>query len=150
MIGSPPIVTALRRLCLPPELTPEISSTIFMQPGSENEIVSVEPVFGGDRSATRSPGPEIPALNARALRSLVHLFSEKENLFSRSITLRGTALHRERNSAKRTVIALLGLSRLEESKAAAPFDVCSMRDAVLGDTSWVKSLGYLGLVAWFT
>src|ERR1700747_3522532 len=104
MIGSPPILAPLRRLCLPPELTPEISSTIFMQPGSQNEI-SVEPVSGGDRSATRSPGPEIPALNARALQSLVHLFSEKENLFSRSITLRGTALHRERNSAKRTVIA---------------------------------------------
>jgi hypothetical protein len=150
MIGSPPTVTPLRRLCLPPELTPEISSTIFMQPGSENEIVSVEPVFGGDRSATRSPGPDFPALNARALESLVHLFSEQENLFSGSITLRGTTLHRERNSAKRTVIALLGLSRLAESKAAAPFDVCSMRDAVLRDTSWVKSLGELGLLAWFT
>jgi hypothetical protein len=58
-------------------------------------------------------------------------------------------LHREGNSPKRTVIALLGLSRLSESKEALPFDVGSMHDAVLGDTSWVKSLGELGLLAWF-
>lgn len=118
--------------------------------GSRNEIISIERVSDANRSGVRGPGPEIPALNARALGSLVYLFSEKENLFSRSVTLRGTALHREGNSSKRTVIALLGLNRLAESKQATPFDVCSMHDAVLGDTSWVKSLGELGLLAWFT
>jgi hypothetical protein len=121
-----------------------------MLAGSRNEIVSVQRLFGADRSGVRCLAPEIHALNARALRSLVYLFSEKENLFSRSVTLRGTTLHRGGNSSKRTVIALLGLSRLAESKEALPFDVGSMHDAVLGDTSWVKSLGELGLLTWFT
>jgi hypothetical protein len=121
-----------------------------MLPGSRTEIVSFKRVFAVDRRSMRGPAPEIPALNARALRSLVYLFSEKEKLFSRSVTLKSSGLHREGNSLKRTVIALLGLNRLAESKAATPFDVCSMHNAVLGDTSWVGSLGELGLLAWFT
>jgi hypothetical protein len=121
-----------------------------MLPGSRTEIVSFRRVFAVDRRGMRGPGPEIPALNARALRSLVYLFSEKEQLFSRSVTLKGSGLHREGNSLKRTVIALLGLNRLAESKATTPFDVPSMRNAVFGDTSWVGSLGELGLLAWFT
>src|SRR5258708_16771701 len=121
-----------------------------MLPGSQPEFISVERLSGSNMSATRGPGPEIPGLNALALRSLVYLFSEKENLFSRSVTLRGNTLHRAESSPTRTAIALLGLSRLKESGASIPFDVRSMHDAVLGNTSWVKSLGELGLLTWFT
>ena len=93
---------------------------------------------------------DIPALNALALRSLVSLFEEKEKLFSRRVTLTEDRFHREGTSRKRTVIALLGLQRLAESGAAPPVDVASIRDVVLKDTSWVRSVGDLGLLIWFT
>ncbi len=93
---------------------------------------------------------DIPALNALALRSLVSLFEEKEKLFSRRVTLTEDGFRREGASQKRTIIALLGLQRLAESGEAPPFDVGSIRDAVLGDTSWVRSVGDLGLLTWFT
>jgi hypothetical protein len=93
---------------------------------------------------------DIPVLNALALRSLVSLFEEKEKLFSRRITLTEDGFRREGTSRKRTIIALLGLQRLAESGGAPPIDVASIREVVLGDTSWVKSVGDLGLLTWFT
>jgi hypothetical protein len=89
-------------------------------------------------------------LNALALRSLVTLFEDKENLFCRRVTLIGEGIHRETTSRKRTMIALLGLQRLAESGATIPFDVALIRDAILEDTSWVKSIGELGLLTWLT
>jgi len=93
---------------------------------------------------------EVSSLNTLALRSLVSLFNEKEGLFSRSVALTQDGLHREKASPKRTIIALLGLHRLRESGEPLPFDLSSMRDALLGDTSWVRTLGELGLLNWFT
>jgi hypothetical protein len=92
----------------------------------------------------------IPALNALALQSLISLFDEKQQLFSRRVILTAQGLHREGTSRKRTIIALLGLQRLTESGEAPPLDVRSIRDAVLGDTSWVENVGDLGLLTWFT
>src|SRR5262249_34941922 len=89
-------------------------------------------------------------LNELALRSLVSLFVEKEGLFSRSIALEQTGFRREETSPKRTIIALLGLNRLRESGETLPFDLASMCDVVLGDTTWVRTLGELGLLTWFT
>lgn len=93
---------------------------------------------------------EIPALNALALRSLASLAVDKEKLFSRSLSLGPDGLHREKVSPRRTIIALLGLQRLAESGVNLPFDLRAMRDAVSKDTSWVSSLGDLGLLIWFT
>ncbi|HEY6945928.1 MAG TPA: hypothetical protein VI431_12370 [Candidatus Acidoferrum sp.] len=93
---------------------------------------------------------EIPALNALALCSLVSLLDEKAGLFSRSLTLRQNGFQREATSPRRTIIALLGLHRLKSSGETLPFDVFSICEALLGDTTWVKSLGDLGLLTWFT
>jgi len=93
---------------------------------------------------------DIPALNALALRSLVSLFEEKEKLFSRCVTVAGDGFHHEGTSRKRTIIALLGLQSLAQSGASQPFDIASIRNAVFADPSWVKSVGDLGLLTWFT
>jgi hypothetical protein len=93
---------------------------------------------------------DIPALNALAVRSLAALFEEKEKLFARCITLTADGFHREGTSRKRTLIALLGLRRLAESGEAPPFDIVSIRDVILADTSWVRGIGDLGLLTWFT
>ncbi len=101
-------------------------------------------------TGVRGSQPDIPVLNALALRSLLSLFEEKEKLFHRRVTLTVDGFHQEETSRKHTIIALLGLQRLAESGGPQPFDVASIRDAVLGDTSWVRSVGDLGLLTWFT
>jgi len=96
---------------------------------------------------------QIPALNAMALRTLRDLFSEKDKLFLRSVTsvtLGGSEVLREETSAKRTIIALLGLHRLSDSAKNRMFDFRAMHEAVFCDTRWVMSLQDLGLLTWFT
>lgn len=93
---------------------------------------------------------EIAELNALALRSLAILFNEKGKLFSRSAAFdEKGVLQRQKPSPKRTMIALLGLQRLKESGESLPFDVPSICDVLLEDTSWVRSLADLGLLTWF-
>jgi hypothetical protein len=93
--------------------------------------------------------PDVRALNSLALRSLVSFFNEKEQLFSQRVTLAGDGLHWDYTSRKRTIFALLGLHRLAEAGGRQPFDLASIREAVLRDTSWVKKAGDLGLLMWF-
>jgi hypothetical protein len=113
-----------------------------------------EAILAQDRVdvATHNRGSpsDIPALNALALRSLTLLFQEKKKLFSRRITVTEEGLCQEESSPKRTIIALLGLQRAAQSGVVPPFDVASICDAVLCDTSWVRSVGDLGLLTWFT
>src|SRR5271166_3500268 len=127
----------------------EFSSGIGRSPRPRVETSPVQEQIAGPTNSSGSH-LDIPALNALALRSLVSLFEEREKLFSRRVTLTEDGFRRERTSRKRTIIALLGLHRLAESGEAPPVDVASIRDAILQDTSWVRSVGDLGLLTWFT
>lgn len=93
---------------------------------------------------------DIPALNALAVRSLASLFREEEKLFSRCGTLTTGGFFLEKTSRRRTVVAVLGLQRLAESGGLYAFDLAAIRDAVAADRSWVRGLGDLGLLTWFT
>jgi hypothetical protein len=127
----------------------QTSSRIGMTPRPFVETASVQEQI---EVLARTPGsrPDIPSLNALALRSLVSLFDEEEKLFARCAYLTKGGIQREVPSRKRTIIALLGLHRLAESGEAPPLDVRAIREAILADTSWVKSIGDLGLLIWFT
>ncbi len=113
------------------------------------QSVSLQPTSACLRDPDGGHRVEIQALNRLALRSLTSLFNERERLFSRCIRLTGDGFHHDASSRRSTIIALLGLKRLVETGAAQPFDLVSIRDAVLADTSWIKSVGDLGLLAWF-
>src|SRR5215469_11932861 len=93
---------------------------------------------------------EIPALNDLALRSLTFLLNKTNRLFAQSVVLDQDGFHWGEASPKHTIIALLGLHRLAESGETPPFDVRLMHNAIWADTSWVRSLGDLGLLTWFT
>ena len=93
---------------------------------------------------------EIPALNDLALRSLTFLLNKTKRLFAQSVVLDQDGFHWGEASPKHTIIALLGLHRLAESGETPPFDVRLMHNAIWADTSWVRSLGDLGLLTWFT
>jgi hypothetical protein len=96
------------------------------------------------------PSIDIPAFNALALRSLGSLFETNENLFCRCATRTDVGFRRAETSRRQTIIALLGLHRLAESGATQPFDLASIRDVVLAETNWVRGVGDLGLLTWFT
>jgi hypothetical protein len=104
----------------------------------------------GTLKETSASQVEIPALNALAVRALANLFAEKEKLFFRSLAPGPDGFHREEVSPRRTIIALLGLQRLAESGVNPPFDIPVIHNTILEDTSWVRSLGDLGLLTWFT
>ena len=106
------------------------------------------PVSIDDRGDV-GPQPDILALNSLAVRSLVLLFDQKEKLFCQRLVLTAEGLRREGLSPKRTMIALLGLERLRESRGRHPFDLPSIRDVVLRDRSWVQNAGDIGLLIWF-
>lgn len=96
-----------------------------------------------------SSQPDVRALNSLAVRSLAALFNEEEQLFSQRIVLTGKGFRSYEASRKRSIIAFLGLHRLAESGFAQPFDLASVREAILRDKSWVKKAGDLGLLTWF-
>lgn len=121
-----------------------------MPPRGSLEAISSESQLNYSLSEQCGTQLGIPELNALALRSLATLFDEKGGLFSRSVAFdQKGALHRQKPSLKRTIIALLGLHRLKESGESLPFDVPSICYVMSRDTSWVKSLGDLGLLTWF-
>ena len=102
------------------------------------------------QTASCGPTVDIPALNALALRSLGFLFDANESLFCRCATTVDVGFLRTKTSRRHTIIALLGLYRLAESGVAQPFDLASIRDAVLAETNWVRGVGDLGVLTWFT
>ena len=116
-----------------------IEELVFAQHG----VVS-NPVGNG------SPQWYALGLNSLALQSLVSLFDEKEKLFFQRITVTENGLSRQGTSLRGTIIALLGVQRLAESGVAEPFDTASIREAVWRDSTWVRSIGDLGLLTWFT
>lgn len=96
--------------------------------------------------------PDIRSLNAMALRSLVSLFDEKEQLFLDHVTLDagGDSYRKSGTSRKQTIIALLGLHRLAKAGGTHPFDIAKIGDMAFQDRTWVSSAGDLGLLTWFS
>jgi len=102
------------------------------------------------QTASCGPSLDLSALNVLAVRSLASLFDANERLFCRSATRTDVGFLRIKTSRRHTIIALLGLHRLAESGVAQPFDLASIRDVVLAETNWVRGVGDLGLLTWFT
>lgn len=104
----------------------------------------------GSSIASRTAGDGVQELNSLALRGLVSLFDSKRKLFSDRVTSTKGRLSREGISYRGTLIALLGLKRIAETGVTLPFDVASIQDLILENTSWVRCAGDLGLLTWFT
>jgi len=129
-------------------LSPNVISRNGVFPRSILDIAS----FGEhlDRRTNRFTRTDIPALNSLAVDSLLCLFDEKESLFCRRARLTKNGFCREKVSGKLSAIAMLGLRRLAESGVTCRFDLSSIQDAIWKDRSWIKGIGDLGLLTWFT
>lgn len=93
---------------------------------------------------------ELAELNTLAFQSLQALWDQKEQLFSRSILWKDQEYRRSRASQTGSIIALLGLRCLKGSGAELGFEPGAIEEAILQDTAWVKGVGDLGLLLWFT
>jgi hypothetical protein len=87
-------------------------------------------------------------LNGLAVDGLVQMFDFKKHLFCHKFKETERGLVREGVSRRYTMIALLGLHRLEASGVSSPIGISSVLDGLLIDTNWVDNIGDLGLLLW--
>ena len=92
---------------------------------------------------------DIQGVNALAFRALVVLFDGKTQLFSNRKMQPDEVFVWERVSRRDTVIALLGLRRLDETGADHPFNFRAIEKAVFDDLRWANGVGDLGLLLWY-
>ena len=131
-------------------MSQEYSSGIGDSPWPLVERVAEQSGPKTARTVHSVPSLDIPSLNALAIRSLVSLYDRKENQFCQGLRIANRGLRQEKTSRNRTIIALLGLHRFADSGETQPLDLASIEDTVLADTSWVRSVGDLGLLTWYT
>lgn len=91
----------------------------------------------------------IRGLNSLALRTLLALFDDHEQLFSARFVDPEELFVEPRISRRGTLIALLGLRRVEQTAGISPFDFAAIEKAVFQDFRWMRGIGDLGLTAWY-
>lgn len=92
--------------------------------------------------------PDTGKLCDLAVKGLVSMFDVQRQLFCFRIRRTQQGLVREELSRRYTMIALLGLDRLESAGLQSPIDVRSVLDALLRDYAWADNLGDAGLLLW--
>jgi hypothetical protein len=90
----------------------------------------------------------IDRLTKLAADGMVSMFDADKRLFCHRLNRTENGLVREGTSHRYTLIALLGLQRLEESGVTSPIAVAPVLDGLLANTNWVDNLGDLGLLLW--
>jgi hypothetical protein len=93
---------------------------------------------------------DIRELNLLAARGLVQMFDPEKQLFCHRLLRTERGLVREGLSPRYTIMTLLGLRELEQTGATSPFDTCAIYEALARNTSWIRSVGDLGLTIWVT
>ena len=92
--------------------------------------------------------PETDQLCEIALKGLVSMFDVESQLFCFRLKRTRQELVREGFSHRYTIIALLGLHRLEAAGLGSPIDVRAVLDSLLRDYAWLDNLGDVGLLLW--
>jgi len=90
----------------------------------------------------------IRSLSALAANGLLPMYDSENRLFCFRRKRTATGLIREGVSPRYTVIALMGLHRLEQTGVTSPIEIKPALEVLLADTRWVNNLGDLGLLLW--
>ncbi len=93
-------------------------------------------------------GPDTDQLCELAVKGLVSMFDAESQLFCFRLKQTQRGLIREGLSHRYTIIALLGLHRLEAAGLRSPIDVRPVLDSLLRDYAWIDNLGDVGLLLW--
>jgi hypothetical protein len=98
----------------------------------------------------RVPTPNIPELNALAVRGLVSMFNEEKQLFCHRLVRTEHGLVQHGISPRYTIMTLLGLREFERMGGHSPFDANDLYDSFARDIGWIEGAGDLGLTIWLT
>ena len=85
----------------------------------------------------------IRSLSALAANGLLPMYDSENRLFCFRRKRTATGLIREGVSPRYTVIALMGLHRLEQTGVTSPIEIKPALEVLLADTRWVNNLGDL-------
>lgn len=87
-------------------------------------------------------------LSVLAVNGLVPMFDPEKQLFCFKLKKTQNGLVREGISRRYTMMALMGLKRLEESGAASPIAIGPVLEGLLANLDWVDNVGDLGVLLW--
>lgn len=90
----------------------------------------------------------VRSLNALAVNGLLSMYVPERRLFCFKLKQTAAGLVREGLSRRYTLIALMGLRRFEQGRAASPIEIKPVLDTLLANTDWVDNIGDLGLLLW--
>jgi hypothetical protein len=93
---------------------------------------------------------ELENLVALATRGLIRMFDEERQLFCHRLVRTDRGFVRIGHSPRYTIMTLLGLRELELSGGQSPFDNNALYKSFVADSSWISSVGDLGLLVWLT
>lgn len=94
--------------------------------------------------------PEIQALNSLAMRGLVPMLDTEKRLFCYRLVRTDLGMIPEGFSPHYTIMTLLGLHELERAGVRSSFDVQTLFESFIRDTSWIHGAGDLGLLIWLS
>jgi hypothetical protein len=93
---------------------------------------------------------ELRRLNSIAFAGLMRMFNPEVGLFCHRMTRTGSGFSPEGISPRYTIIALLGLHRLEAAGYQSPLPIAEVFETLLKDSRWVKNIGDIGLMLWLS
>lgn len=92
----------------------------------------------------------IRELNTLAVRGLVSMLDPDKQLFCHRLLQKQGGMLREGISPRYTIMTLLGLREVEQTRAEVPFNTNALHESLVRDTKWVGGIGDLGLLLWLT
>jgi hypothetical protein len=101
-------------------------------------------------NSSRISGHSISELNALAARGLIAMFDPDRQLFCQRLIRAKRGLVRAGVSPRYTIMTLLGLRELDLAGGQSSFDTNAIYKSFVLDTSWIRSIGDLGLLIWLT
>jgi len=91
---------------------------------------------------------DICSLIQLSVRGLVSMYDPDSKLFCQRLVRKNGELSREGLSQRYTLIALLGLQRIQNAAQSAGFDSEAILTNLTKDTRWIENFGDLGLLIW--
>jgi hypothetical protein len=88
-------------------------------------------------------------LNTLAATGLAHMWDPEKHLFCFRLKRAPDGIVREGLSCRYTIMAILGLHRLETARReSSPIGIRAVVDDLLDNTDWIDNIGDLGLLVW--
>src|SRR5512143_1985440 len=102
----------------------------------------------GNADSATGPVTKVNELVALAASGLSQMLDPQTQLFCHAFKKTPQGLRPTGVSHRYTMMALLGLRRLEAAGRESPVDIAAVLEALLRDVSWIQGAGDLGLLLW--